>query len=73
MLRQFILDDKGVVVIWTFGLPGHTYEDNAARGLASCVHVDCALKAQRLATRTGLTMGSAFCGLVGARYRCETR
>jgi len=39
VLRQFILDDKGVVLIWTFGLPGHTYEDNATRGLASCLQV----------------------------------
>jgi len=71
VLRQFILDDKGVVIIWTFGLPGSTYEDNAARGLDSCLRVNEALKAQGLAPRTGVTVGSAFCGLVGARYRCE--
>ena len=71
VLRQFILDDKGVVIIWTFGLPGSTYEDNAARGLGSCFRVNAALKAQGLAPCTGVTVGSAFCGLVGARYRCE--
>ena len=59
------------VIIWTFGLPGSTYEDNAARGLDSCLRVNAALKAQGLAPRTGVTVGSAFCGLVGARYRCE--
>ena len=26
LLRQFILDDKGVVIIWTFGLPGSTHD-----------------------------------------------
>lgn len=28
-LRQFIVDDKGVVIIWTFGLPRASYEDNS--------------------------------------------
>ena len=35
MLRQFVIDDKGAVIIWCFGLPGCAFEDNARRGLRS--------------------------------------
>ena len=38
-LRQFIVDDKGVVIIWTFGLPKASYEDNCRRGLSSSLSV----------------------------------
>ena len=38
-LRQFIADDKGLVLIWTFGLPQASYSDNAARGLQSGLDV----------------------------------
>ena len=36
LLRQFMLDDKGVVCIWNFGLASNVYEDSIARGLESC-------------------------------------
>ena len=71
LLRQFILDDKGMVCIWTFGLPNNSFEDNGHRGLHSCLSVASALADQGLATQIGITSGTAFCGLVGAAYRCE--
>ena len=70
LLRQFILDDKGVVIIWTFGLPGSTYEDNPLRGLSTALAVNAAIKAQGLEPRTGVTSGTAFCGLVRAAPHC---
>ena len=70
-LRQFVLDDKGAVVIWTFGLPGSTYEDNARRALQSGFAMVSALKALGLSPRVGVTSGRTFCGLVGAPHRCE--
>ena len=70
-LRQFVLDDKGAVVIWTFGLPGSTYEDNARRALQSGFAMVNVLKALGLSPRVGATSGRVFCGLVGAPYRCE--
>ena len=70
-LRQFVLDDKGAVVIWTFGLPGSTYEDNARRALQSGFAMVGLLKALGLAPKVGVTSGLTFCGLVGALHRCE--
>jgi CRP-like cAMP-binding protein/tetratricopeptide (TPR) repeat protein len=71
MLRQFVLDDKGAVIIWSFGLPGSSFEDNARRGLRSAFDVVDALLKLGLSPRVGLTSGTTFCGLVGAPYRCE--
>ena len=71
MLRQFVIDDKGAVIIWCFGLPGCAFEDNARRGLRSSFDVVDALLALGLSPRVGITLGQTFCGLVGAPYRCE--
>ena len=74
MLRQFIQDDKGVVMIWTFGLSKSTkstFEDMAHCALTTCFDVIAALKDLGLSPRCGITSGTAFCGLVGAKYRCE--
>ena len=72
LLRQFILDDKGVVIIWTFGLTQAHFEDNARRGLMSARDLDEALAAQGLTVHVGITSGEAFCGLVGVpKRRCE--
>ena len=71
LLRQFIRDDKGVVLIWTFGLHGSASEAPGARAIASCFDVRAALEAHGLTTRIGVTSGPAFCGLVGAPYRAE--
>ena len=70
-LRQFIVDDKGVVMIWTFGLPKASYEDNCRRGLSSSFAVVERLKGQGLSTKVGVTSGGAFCGRVGGETRCE--
>ena len=61
LLRQFMQDDKGVVCIWTFGLPKASYEDNAQRGLQSCVRVRDALSVQGLQTTMGITLGQTYC------------
>ena len=70
-LRQFILDDKGAVLIWTFGLPKATFTDNGRRALISALSVNSELRKQGLGTTMGVTMGEAFCGCVGAGSRCE--
>ena len=71
VLRQFVLDDKGAVLIWTFGLPKSTYEDNARRGLESAFDVCDALLSIGLSPRAGVTSGVTFCGVVGSPHRCE--
>ena len=118
MLRQFIRDDKGAVIIWSFGLTHQAYVDSAQRGLDSALDVIAGLKALRvqqpddddddsdggnaggnggcggggsgggsksdrppterkkrwaatLRPVVGITSGTAYCGLVGAKYRSE--
>jgi class 3 adenylate cyclase len=48
-----------------------SYEDNAERGLLAAHEALAALRSQGLTARIGVTCGMAFCGLVGAKYRCE--
>ena len=72
LLRQFISDDKGVVIIFTFGLTQAAFDDNARRGLTTARDLDEALEAQGLTVNVGITAGEAFCGLVGVpKRRCE--
>ncbi|KAL3892576.1 MAG: hypothetical protein SGPRY_014998 [Prymnesium sp.] len=70
-LRQFMLDDKGLVVIWAFGLPTSSYEDNHIRAMHSARELCELLSTQGLSLRVGVTAGFAFCGRVGAERRCE--
>lgn len=71
MLRQFIVDDKGVVAIAFFGVRGHSFEDNEYRAVRFTLSVVRALKRSGLAAFCGATVGKGYCGLVGAPNRCE--
>ena len=78
ILRQYILDDKGMVLLWTMGRSAansgtgeRLAASGASRGLLACLSVASALGALGLRTEIGITSGSAFCGLVGAPYRRE--
>ena len=51
MLRQFLRDDKGAVVIWTFGCNHQAFRDSARRGLDSALDVVAGLKALRIEQR----------------------
>jgi hypothetical protein len=59
MLRQFIRDDKGAVVIWSFGLTQQAYLDSAERGLRTALDVIADLKALGLQPKVGVTSGTA--------------
>ena len=71
MLRQFIVDDKGVVAIAFFGVRGHSFEDNEWRAVRFTLSVVRALRRWGLQCNCGVTVGEGFCGLVGAPRRCE--
>lgn len=71
-LRQFIVDDKGVVLIAVFGLRGSTFSDMVANNaLPACFAIQKALSTSGVETRIGATMGKAYCGVVGALRRHE--
>eukprot|EP00924_Labyrinthula_sp_SR-Ha-C_P011527 snap_masked-scaffold_17-processed-gene-0.22-mRNA-1 protein AED:0.48 eAED:0.48 QI:0/-1/0/1/-1/1/1/0/1838 len=66
---QFVYDDKGVVAIGAFGLPGFSHEDDIQRGLKAAFFVVNRLNSLGLSCHIGLTTGRVYCGLVGSEYR----
>jgi len=72
-LRQFIVDDKGVVLLATFGLRGATFPN-----MISCHCLPCttalhnALQVELgIDCQIGATFGRAYCGVVGGISRHE--
>jgi class 3 adenylate cyclase len=72
-LRQFIVDDKGLVLIATFGLRGSTSPNMVTeRGLPATTAIHNALQNELgVFNRVGGTVGNAYCGVVGGVERHE--
>jgi class 3 adenylate cyclase len=70
-LRQFLVDDKGSVIIAVFGLPGMAHHDDAERAVRfatttiSWLEKNGGLKN----AKAGVTFGDVFCGAVGPATR----
>lgn len=68
-MRQFLMDDKGLIMIAMWGVPSHSYANNALKAL------ECGLLAKSrcheigLAVSIGISTGLIFCGIVGADTR----
>lgn len=72
-LRQFIVDDKGVVLIATFGLRGSTFPNMVAeRALPATITLHNAMQNELgVQNQVGATIGSTYCGVVGGIKRHE--
>lgn len=70
-LRQYVVDDKGCVIILAFGLPDSSYSDNAARSIRTTLAIKKTLKSFNIQSRAGIAQGNVYCGLVGSSTRCE--
>ncbi|CAM9444783.1 unnamed protein product [Discosporangium mesarthrocarpum] len=70
-LRQFLVDDKGCVLIACWGVPGRSYSDNCYRGLSAAVEMHQRLAKKDMRTSIGVTTGHALCGRVGGKIRSE--
>lgn len=72
-LRQFIVDDKGIVLIATFGLRGSTFPNMVSNNaLPATFAISNALKTElSVETRIGATFGKVYCGVVGGIRRHE--
>lgn len=70
-MRQFIVDDKGTVCIGTFGLRGSVSDDNAAAALETAKMIVDKLQCLSITCSIGVTVGKAYCGLVGSSKRHE--
>ncbi|EFJ50372.1 hypothetical protein VOLCADRAFT_116897 [Volvox carteri f. nagariensis] len=64
---QFRSDEKGFVGICAFGLPGHTHEDNPARGIRAALELASTIRAGGHTVSIGVTTGDLLCTCVGAR------
>ena len=70
-VRQFIIDDKGSVMIAGFGLPPLSHENDAIRAVEAAIEIHQKLEALGVPCSIGVTTGEAFCGDVGGDYRRE--
>ena len=71
MLRQFLVDDKGIVLIAVLGTHSHGHSDDPFR--ATTVANDCysILLQHNFQASIGITTGQALCGTVGSTSRTE--
>ena len=70
-LRQFLVEDKGSVLIAAFGVPPHSNEDYAWRAVMASMQIRHALKQMSVKCSCGVTTGNVFCGNIGSVTRCE--
>ena len=69
---QITMDDKGVALIFVFGLPGFLKHNHPGSCAESAGKVLDALNVKGISFSAGLTTGPVFCGLVGnPSSRCE--
>jgi len=72
-LRQFIVDDKGLVIIFNWGLRGSTFPNMVEERTMPCMRNIGSLLRTELSvkSRMGATAGKAYAGVVGGSSRHE--
>ncbi len=68
---QFLMDDKGTVLLAAWGLPSHSHENNTERAARCGLDLLQALKEHQLTGRVGISTGRVFCGVKGNDQRRE--
>lgn len=70
-LRQFLIDDKGCVLIIMWGMPLHTFSNNSSRALYTAYNIQQRAHAIGHQCSIGITTGNVFCGTIGASERLD--
>jgi len=70
-LRQFLVDDKGCVLIVLWGVPTATFHDDSRRALGATIRIRSKLLDMKMPCSCGITTGIAYCGTVGNELRRE--
>ena len=71
MIRQFLADDKGTVLIAAFGLPPYCHLEDPLRGIKAALEIHNDLKNLNMDSSIGVTTGQVYCGSVGCPVRQE--
>jgi tetratricopeptide (TPR) repeat protein len=70
---QFMVDDKGLILLACWGLPVNTTEDGEVRAVRAAEAIEAAARTAGLQPGVGVTTGKAFTGIVGGdgfRHYC---
>jgi hypothetical protein len=70
-MRQFLIDDKGCVLIACWGVPTASHPDNTRKALCAGANIAYELNKLGQKTSVGITTGNVFCGSVGSYVRRE--
>jgi class 3 adenylate cyclase len=70
-MRQFLVDDKGCVLIACWGVPTASHPDNTRRAVCAGAIIGYRLDELGMKTSVGITTGNVFCGAVGSSVRRE--
>src|SRR4029079_2480901 len=70
-VNQLVADDKGLVVVAAWGIPGATHEEDAARAMRAALEPLQRLDDIGVDASAGLATGRVFCGWRGAASRRE--
>lgn len=71
MLRQFLVDDKGCVMIVLFGVPTAMHLNNSSRAVRCAMLLSEQTRMLSHVCSIGITTGKAYCGLIGSASRQE--
>ena len=70
-LRQFLVDDKGCVLIAFWGVSSYTFNNNSNRALFCAALMKSQFQAISHKVSVGLTTGDVYCGNLGSPVRNE--
>lgn len=70
-LRQFLVDDKGIVLIAALGVPKYSHPDDVDRAIATGLEFSNTLAKFGARYSIGVSSGLSFCGCVGNNLRQE--
>jgi class 3 adenylate cyclase len=67
----FFLQERGINIQLTFGLPSTVHENDPSRGLLCALKLKQMLLPQKINATIGVATGAAFCGIIGTDRRRE--
>lgn len=68
-MRQFLIDDKGCVLIGMWGVPSCSFPQNASRALNCAMSIRAGTHKLNHKCSIGITTGNVFCGNIGSLVR----